>query len=258
MTADLDLSLAVLSKLEAQLRAIEDEVETKRAIVRQRIVDIATSETRRKHDAVADAKRRASAAKRAQAHELAERTFNEHQVAKLACTVKIPLERQKEFGQFLRAALEWEILSRTLKPSRIAPAKAAQIVKTGRAFIRAMETVTSWNADDYRVIYEAKESAQRLISTYARGRGRTRKTAEHPRFAEVAREIIATVKRLGGELTLTRKSGTGTLIDLIKALRPLFPSGFIPDPLPVAMLEQQLRAARRSAAVDRDSAKNRY
>jgi hypothetical protein len=78
----------------------------------------------------------------------------------------------------------------------------------------------------------------RVAAKRGRGRRRGDSTKKTYLFKNFVFSLARVVRRHGGGLTLYRLEQSGTWIDALNGLRPLFPKGFIPDDSPLSMIEE--------------------
>ena len=115
---------------------------------------------------------------------------------------------------------------------------AADIAKTGRAFIRALEV-----RDALRDREMVKAVSKYLEDVRAPKRGARRRG---DRFAVSLGRLLTITCGFGGSITFNRKTGRGNIVDLLNELRPLMPEGFIPKALPMPTIERLATKARGS------------
>jgi len=170
--------------------------------------------------------------------------LTESRLSRLASLLQIPAKNIDHLGTMLVRRLSEEIdhnsseriASRRPRATR---EEVIRAVKTGRAFVRALESSPALSRDTLIILVE------RFVSRHASRRGRRPEIADCKRFARFAREFIDGTLILGGKPTLRYKQGSGTVPKALAELRPLFPSGFIPDNLPLKTLDDWLQEAKR-------------
>jgi hypothetical protein len=212
----------------------------------------------------------------------ANKVLSEGKISTLAAFAQIPPERHAEFGWFLRSAAFREI-AYSLTPRGAPDARKKVANRIGKSAVslakalRAGLAMAQRTSDDIGLygdprelaaiqselldLYQADFHVGSVVRRYATPRGRPRKLAEHPRFAQFSAALIDQTYDLGGRFTLTRKTmpekkgavgkakekrGSGSLLEVLVLLRPLFPPSFIPEKLPLSLLERQ-HAVKKSA-----------
>lgn len=170
--------------------------------------------------------------------------LTETRLSRLASLLQIPAKNIDHLGAMLVRCLSAEIAFNSpervaARPPRVMREEAIRAVKMGHAFVRALEGSPALSRD--RLIHLVK----RFVSRHSSRRGRRPEIADCKRFASFAREFIDGTLILGGRPTLRYKQGAGTLPAALAELRPLFPSGFIPDDLPLKTLDDWLQNAKR-------------
>jgi len=98
-----------------------------------------------------------------------------------------------------------------------------------------------WDSIFRRMIRRCADySGRRPIVTAKRGRGRRKgdSTKDTYPLKNFVWKLARAVRRHGGRLTLYTKEQRGTWVDALNGLRPLFPEGFIPNTLPLSMIEE--------------------
>jgi hypothetical protein len=88
------------------------------------------------------------------------------------------------------------------------------------------------------------------VGAYLRRRGAPRRES---RFADFLEDLLNITWAMGGRVSFNRKTGKGNVADLLGDLRQFMPPGFIPEVLPLALIERSCTQARAFA---RDIASN--
>jgi hypothetical protein len=121
----------------------------------------------------------------------------------------------------------------------------ADISKTARAFIRAMEQKNRTNLRDRTMIKSVGEYL-RHVKKPRRG---APKRAEDG-FERFLRYLLYVICFVGGRPTFNRKTGKGNVVELLDELRKHMPPGFIPKwkhpPTMIERLCTEARTARRA------------
>jgi hypothetical protein len=159
----------------------------------------------------------------------------------LAWLMEIPREHRDAFIWWLLTDIETEWRHHA-EPSASASAPSAEvdaeIARAGRAFIRALEQ------RDYLVDREQIKAVGRFLQHQVKAPplGRRKSTSRFERFVEY---LLYVVYALGGKASCNRKSGTGTIIELLDDVRPMMPPGFIPKGLALHTIDRLRTEARK-------------
>jgi hypothetical protein len=196
-------------------------------------------------------------------------TIEDVDVSRLAQIVKIPASRIPSFSWRLRIVfLSTQFLfPKTSFDSEIA--ELDHLERAARAFLKALHALgdASQGRMEYyfedlgaymgatELILQAASSAHNALSIKEnRGPGRRSRLPGGRGMTAldaVTWSVLELVDQLGGRLTLDRRGETGTLIDFLQKIRDYVPPACIPDPLPLARLDQlkrhlsKMRSARR-------------
>jgi hypothetical protein len=130
----------------------------------------------------------------------------------------------------------------------------ADVARTGRQFIRALAArraayPSDPTSDGARQLEDLVAQTVRLAKFLSGVKpGRPRRPRDKTELERIAGVLEASIARAGGRPTLTRHHHSGNLVELLTALRPYLPAGFIPEDLdewPWAKLERLKTAQNR-------------
>jgi hypothetical protein len=113
--------------------------------------------------------------------------------------------------------------------------------RSSGSLVSALQREEPWDSIFQRMIRKCTDyTGRRPMVTAKRGRGRRRgdSTKETYPLKNFVSKLACAVRRHGGRLTLNAKEQRGTWIDALNGLRPLFTEGFIPNALPLSMIEE--------------------
>ena len=169
-------------------------------------------------------------------------------LARLNTMLRVPKDREDEFRERLLDLFTWEFATR--KP----PRRTFQVsTKERGSFVRGCRiAIDAISADQgLREMHGCVvDVLNRALSEHKTSRGRPSQLNRcGERFALFADSLMKTTWLVGGKLTITpRNGGSGSLVDLMKELRPLLQPGFIPDPLPLSLLEKRQAEIKKAFA----------
>ena len=163
----------------------------------------------------------------------------------LARLMNIPDDRRRPFVWALQATIksEWEFAAGpSEKPARHCR-RDADIAKTGRAFIRALERRVAPTMPERIIRMLVGDFLDEHVRTPLRGApNRT------GRFASLLWDLLRFVYMFGGRATFNRRTGRGNVIELMDELRPIMPVGLMPSELPMPLIERVATKVRGAMA----------
>jgi hypothetical protein len=119
--------------------------------------------------------------------------------------------------------------------------RPGESLRDANSIVSALRREEPWDSIFRRMIRKCAEyTGKRPIVIAKRGRGRRRgdSTKDTYPLKNFVWKLARAVRRHGGGLTLYAKEQSGTWIDALNGLRPLFPEGFIPNVLSLSMIEE--------------------
>lgn len=172
--------------------------------------------------------------------------LSDETVSRLASLLDIPATKIDDLKTLVRCGIAWEISWRDpelapVRGTQISREDATSLVKAGKALSRVLKRLPA-----VREAVAVRVVVDRLVSNHVTRRGRPRQKDDCPRFSDFAKVFIGDTLEMGGRVTLNRKTGSGTLAAALAEMRPLFPPGFIPDPLPLKNLDDELQQTKKA------------
>lgn len=182
----------------------------------------------------------------------------------LAWLMRIPNHRRELFIDWLQTCIKEEWEDAAIPPEKVALWRRverinADIARTGRAFIRAVEQrrALSTPSDERKraellaKYLKAEMAAEPLkwlsnreiimaVGNYIQSENAPQRGApKRPnRFAAFLEYTLYVACALGGRVSFNRKTGKGNVVDLLVELRPIMPPRLIPKALPMPLIER--------------------
>jgi hypothetical protein len=155
----------------------------------------------------------------------------------LAHLMKVPEDQHEGFICWLKymVLVQWSWSRHAGEPPQNPTVKNADIAKTGRAFLRAIEQRGTSSTPSELAMAEEVRRFLRQVRPAKRGAARRE---DSDRFATFVLCMVAITYVFGGGVTCNRKARKGNIVDLLIELRPLLPPGLIPAGLLMSQIER--------------------
>ena len=163
----------------------------------------------------------------------------------LGWLMSIPEETREHFVWYLQGHIKgqwWAAAEPPEKPAGwLRTAINADIARTGRAFIRAIEQRGALSTPSDQMMLDT-------VGGYLLNVKAPERRKRDDKLASFIELLLIMTYALGGSASVNRKAKTGkkgNVVDLLEELRPLLPCGFIPKALPIPLIERLTAKARR-------------
>lgn len=156
----------------------------------------------------------------------------------------VPPNEREPFSQWMLVFVS-NAWTRALAPSAEikseTPAADAKVAKACRALIRALKQ------RDTPVDRRVAKLLDRFIKDNVKSPRRGAPSRDSDRFRKFLRMLVGTVCAFGGRPSANCRTGRGNIVVLLN-LRPFMPPGFIPEVLPLPLIERTCTSLRAEIA----------